>query len=94
MIVERITVRAKPGRLRELVELFKAEADRVDAPARICTFAFGPRDVLVDELTFESEDERQSFWDDWRPQPEATEFLKKAYELGESGGNTELLVIH
>ena len=93
-LVERRTFNVKRGRLHELVELFKAEQARVGGPGRIYTYIFGPRDVLIHEATFESEEEQKRFWEDWASQPEAREFMKKADELYETGGAIELLQLH
>jgi len=93
MIVQRMTFVAKPGRLGEMIELFRAERERTHTSGRISTFLYGSRDVLENELTFDNEQERQSFWDEWSSQPEAAKFLKKLQGLRESGGTNELLLL-
>jgi hypothetical protein len=89
-----MTFRAKPGRLMEMIELLKAERERIGGTSRIYSYLYGPRDVMVNELTFETEQERQKFWDEWRVQPEAAEFLERFDRLRESGGTSELLRLY
>ena len=94
MIVQRMTFKAKPGRLNEMIELFKVERERIGGTGRILSYLYGPRDVMVNVLAFETEQERQKFWDEWRVQPEAVKFLEKFDELRESGGTSELMRQH
>ena len=38
MILQRMTVKAKPGRLNEMIELLKAERERIGGTGRILSY--------------------------------------------------------
>ena len=61
------------------------------AARAVSSVTYGPRDVMVNVLAFETEQELQQFWDEWLVQPEAVKFIEKFDELRESGSTSELL---
>ena len=94
MIVQRETFKVRPGHMSEFIELIKAEDERVGRTDRIYHVEWGARDTVIVEFEFETEEERQKFWDDRNAQPEATEFGKRYNELRVSGGTSELLLLY
>ena len=98
MIVERMTHLAKRGCRKELIELLK-EARKLegneDLKTRIYSTTFGTWAKVTWDLEFETEEDRKKYWagiDVSRPEPQ--EFLKKLYDLTESGHTRELLNLH
>ena len=91
MLVNRRTFKIKRGCSGEAVELVKAEAKRHVAPHafRLYVPRFGPFDVLILEWEFESLEEHERFWAEWRA-PEAATFLEKWFTLTEAGETNEI----
>lgn len=94
MIVERWTWKVKHGCRDEVIELGKAAVEEFGVTPRICTFAFGPWDIVISDLEFESEEDRKKLWADvdWS-QPALAEWSKKEPELVVSATH-ELLEVH
>jgi hypothetical protein len=82
MIVERWTWKVKHMCRGEVVELTKAMVEEIGLTPRICTFTFGPWDVVTSDLEFESEEDRKMCWAgiDWS-QPATAEWNRREREL-------------
>jgi len=97
MIIERFTWKVRHSRQQqeELIKSVKAMVEKAGWTTRTCTFMFGPSDIVILDLEFETEEDRQKFWAsiDWSL-PEMTEFVKKYADLAESGATHELLRVH
>jgi hypothetical protein len=95
MIVERWTWKVKLGCRAEVIELAKTAIAEAGLTPRICSFIFGPYDIVSSDLEFESEEDRQKWWAglDWS-QPGLAEWRKKEPELLVSGTSHELLHVH
>ena len=97
MIVERFTWKAKVGCEAEVVKLVKALVEEAGFTPRVCTYTFGPFHLVTSDLEFETEEERQKFWNDIdSSQPAYAEWRKKRPGLIESyeGNHRELLRVH
>jgi hypothetical protein len=84
MIVQRISVRAKPGRRDEVVEVLKAERANLDDPStmRVLTSNVGaPWNTLVYELTSENLADSEQGWEEWNARPETPEVFEKWLQL-------------
>jgi len=92
MIVNRRTFVVKRGCMQDLVAMVKAEQERLNVANafRLYTPNIAPFDSVAAEWEFESLQEYDKFWADWRAGPETAEFMKKWYELTESGGVNEI----
>ena len=67
MIVERFTWHVKPGHQHEFVELIKAERERIGAVTlRIYVPFFGPHNVVIGEIEFQSKEEQGDFWESYQ----------------------------
>jgi len=97
MIIERFTwkVRHTSQQQEEFIKSVKAMVEKGGWTGRTCTFMFGPSDIVIQDLEFETEEDRQEFWAsiDWSL-PEMAEFVKKYAALAESGATHELLRVH
>ena len=90
MIVQRITVQYKPGKLQEAIALLKAERDRVTAPHAIRMYIpQSGAELGIAEYEFENSEEMEKFWVNWAAQPEAQAFLEKYNALTEGEMVTE-----
>jgi len=94
MIVERWTWKVKQWCRDEVVELTKAMVEEMGLTPRICTFTFGPWDVVMSDLEFESEEDRIEWWAglDWS-QPATAAWHKRERELVVSATRA-LLEVH
>jgi hypothetical protein len=95
MIIERFTWKVGHQQMDEFIKSVKAMVEKAGWTTRICTFMFGPMDIVIHDLEFETEEDRQKYWTsiDWSL-PEITEFKKKYADLAESGATHELLRVH
>ena len=95
MIVHRWTWKTNPGCREEFIALSKAAFEAQGVTPRICSFIFGPYDTVLVEIEFQSEQDRQAFFDhiDWS-KPETSEWGKRHDDLVESGTVNELLRVH
>ena len=95
MIVERLTFKVKVGCRAKFIELTKAVVEEAGMTSRVFSYRFGPHDIVISDLEFESMEDHRKFWDDldWS-QPKAAEWYKKEADLTESGQTNELLNLH
>jgi hypothetical protein len=96
MIVQRITVQYKPGKLNEGIALVKEEIvnSNFSHPARIYTPHFDANDVGIGEYEFESVAEMEQFWTDWEIRPETAVFHQKYRPLIEPDMVSEIFDLH
>ena len=82
MIVQRMVIRSKPGRVDDVVELLEGERARDDAvPMRIFTCNIGPSNVAVAcELTFENMSDYEKSWVDWAALPTTPQYMEKWFQ--------------
>ena len=95
-VVERWTWKVKAGCRDEFVELVKSWVERHGLTPRVCSFLFGAWNTVSSDLEFETEEDRQKFYDDivdWS-QPENVKLLQKLNDLRESDLTHELLQLH
>ena len=83
MIVQRFTVLVKRGCMKQVVEMVKAERATYDSPDRFrfYTSSFGPGDLFVQDLEFETLEEQEKHWTEWFARPTTPEFMKKWDEV-------------
>ena len=95
MIVERWTWKVKVGCRAEVVKAIKAAVEEIGLTPRICSFIFGPFDIVISDLEFESEEDmnknRAVRYD--KGGPALAEWHKKRRELVVSE-NCGLLRVH
>ena len=95
MIVERITWKVNHIHHSEFIKLVKAAVEGLGKTPRICSYMFGPKDVVTSDLEFETMDDRQKYWADLdRNQADFVEWIKKYPDLAEIGMTAELLRVH
>jgi hypothetical protein len=95
MIVERFTWKAKVGCRAEVIELVKALVEEIGLTPRVCSYVFGPYDIVSSDLEFETMEDREKFWADFDGSgPAWAEFHEKLPDLTGSGATHELLQVH
>jgi hypothetical protein len=93
MIVQRRTYVVKGGCMPETVAMIKAIIETHDFEhhiRRVYTPSIAPPGILAVEWEFESLEEYEKAWADWRDSPGSAEFMERWFELTESGGTNEL----
>ena len=94
MVVERFTWKAKVGCNSEVVKFVKAMVEESGLAPRVCTYTFGPSNIVTSDLDFETEEDRRKFWTEIDPSaPAFVEWHQKYTDLVESYGR-ELLQVH
>ena len=95
MIVHRITVHYKLGKLNEAVVLLQEEVKRARFPHAVRFYIpkFGVSDTTIGEFEFETVDELDRFWEAWEADPETKPFVEKYDQLIEPGMVHELLTL-
>jgi hypothetical protein len=94
MLAYRTTWIVKAGQMQKALELLTAEGDRTrdnlpeDSAARVYTPSISPN-VLVFEMTFESEAANDQFWAAYNATPEAAQFWKQWHDVTERSIGTE-----
>jgi len=86
MIVQRMSVRAKPGHRDEVVDLLKAERARMDDPGRMRILAGGigtAWNTVVYELTAKNVTENEQKWQEWAGRPGMAEFWQKWIQVAD-----------
>lgn len=84
MIVERISVQAKPGHRDQVLEALKAVREVMDDPnrMRILTSNIGTSwNTVVYELTSEDLAESEKGWEEWTARPETAEFMQNWIQI-------------
>ena len=92
MFLHRITIRSKPGMDPQIVELIKAERQRVGRPLRIYRSWVGEQDRIAVEIDFGDMAEFQQFWFEYGDSPEGAEFFQELASLQSSATITEIWV--
>lgn len=95
MIVERWSWKVKTGYRGELIEVVKALVAELGLTSRVCSYVYGPFDMVILDNEFESEEdlkESQAVRHD-KPGPAMVEWVKKRRELVVSETH-ELLQVH
>ena len=92
MIVNRLTIPVKVGKMQEVLALFTEDNQRFKPPHayRVYTSNIGTSDTVCIEWEFESLSEYEPWRENWLPTPEAQAFMKKMAELVEHGGIREI----
>jgi hypothetical protein len=99
MLVNRRTIRVKPGRTEELVALVKAEqvvdTERasVISTLRVYTPIFGQFDQVIFEWDYKSLADYEKQWAEWEAQPTTAGFMSKWLELVEPGMTNEMWTV-
>ena len=91
MIVMRVTMNIKPGRMEEAAALLKAEIDRSRPSSvhRVYVPNVAPFDVLAVEGEWESVAESEKWFAEYGASPGWADFQKQFVELRASGGTNE-----
>ena len=91
MIVERAVFCVKRGCMSELVALSKTGEELAMTPHgwRLYSIKYGANDSLAVEWEFESEAERDTYWDEWWASPQRPAFMEKWNELTKRVVGTE-----
>jgi hypothetical protein len=92
MVVSRITVNIKPGRLEEAVAVLRAEVERAQSPGatRIYWGGVAPLDVVAIESEYESEAQYETWSAEHWADPGTAVFMKHWNELRAGGGTNQL----
>ena len=77
MIVQRVTVRYKPGKVQEALALIKEERNRIKYPYTRYYLPHSDENVIIGEFEFESIEEKDKFWSDFTEDPGAQHFIQK-----------------
>ena len=93
MIVDRGVFTVKHPCRDEFIELVKAAFEEQDVTYRVCSFIYGPYDVVIVDTEFETEEEQRTHTWDWN-KPAFAEFAKKHDDLIASGPVNQLLRVH
>jgi hypothetical protein len=82
MVVHRMVIRSKPGRMNDVVELLIGERGKDTVkPMRIFTCNIGPSNVAVAcEITFEDMGDYEKSWAEWAALPDTPEYMEKWYK--------------
>ncbi len=92
MIVNRVTIPVKVGKMQEFLALLAADNQRFKPPHayRVYTSNIGASDMVCIEWEFESLSEYEPWRENWLPMPDAQAFMQKSNELVEHGGIREI----
>mgnify|MGYP003574820365 CR=1 FL=1 len=90
MIVQRMNVNAKKGRILELIEFLKEDRKRGGYNYRLYQSNLGTFEQVSIELEFDDLAAHEKFWAEWNALPETPAFFKKWDELTKSGGTNEI----
>ena len=92
MLVERHTWRVEYGQRSEWVEVVKAWVEAAGLTPRVCSYLYGPKDIVTSDLEFETIQDIQKFWDNFDSKsPAHVSLHEKQHDLGVSYVNKELL---
>ena len=96
MIVQRITVHYKLGKVDEAISLLKEEIAHANFPhaVRFYTPKIGTADLSIGEFEFESIAAMDQFWSDWESRPQTSAFHEKYRPLIEPGMVSEVFNLH
>ena len=86
MIVQRMTISIKPGRMDEVLTLLKEDRKRSGFQSRLYQIDIGTFGQIAIELEFEDMAAREKFWTEWGAVPERPAFMEKWLEYTKSGG--------
>jgi hypothetical protein len=84
MIVERISVQAKPGCRDAVLEMLKAEREEMDDPGRMRILSFhtgGSWNTIIYELTSENIEASEEAWRAWQARPDLAEFMQDWHQI-------------
>ena len=90
MIVNRLTVSVKQGRMQELVELLKERRKQEGYNVRLYQSHLGTRDQIAYEIEFEDYAAYDKFFAEWYALPDTPAFLEKWNDMTQAGGTNEL----
>ncbi|MFN2302656.1 MAG: hypothetical protein ACK2TV_02900 [Anaerolineales bacterium] len=90
MIVNRLTVNVKQGRMDELVELLKDARKQGGYHVRFYQSYLGIRDQIAYEFEFEDYAAYDKFFTEWYALPDTPAFLEKWNDMTKAGGTNEL----
>ena len=90
MIVNRLRVTVKQGRMEELVELIKEWRKQGGYNVRLYQSHLGTRDQIAYEFEFEDYAAYDKFWTEWYALPDTPAYLEKSNDMTNAGGTNEL----
>ena len=90
MIIQRMTIRVKPGCMKEWIEVLKTSTSKAPNPefSRLYVSHADP-ELLVHDLEFESLADKDKFWEEWTGRPEDEAIRKASLELVDEWVSTE-----
>ena len=93
MLVNRITLPVKPGRVGKMVEMIKEAETMVETPhgSLIYTPYVGQQNVVIHDIKFENLTEVEEYWTVFWSHPDASAFRDRFNELLESNCRDEIL---
>lgn len=96
MIVQRITVHCKPGKVNEAIALVKEEIANSNFPhaVRMYTPQVDANNTTINEYEFENIAELEQFWANWETRPETAVFHEKYRPLIEPDMVNEIFDLH
>ena len=90
MIVNRLRVTVKQGRMQELVELLKEIRKQAGLNVRLYQSHLGTRDQIAYEFEFEDYAAYDKFWTEWYALPDTPAFLEQWNDMTIARGTNEL----
>ena len=91
MIVNRLTITVKQGRMQEFVELLKERRKQGEYNnVRLYQSHLGTRDQIAYEIEFEDYAAYDKFFTEWYALPDTPAFLEKWNVMTKAGGTNEL----
>ena len=90
MIVQRMNINVKNGRMPELLEFLKEDRKRGGYNYRLYQSNLGTFDQISIEFEFDDLAAHEKFWANWNALSGTPDFFKKWNNLTKSGGTNEL----
>ena len=90
MIVQRMNVNVKQGRMQELLDFLKKDRKKGGYNYRLYQSNLGTFDQISIEMEFENLAAHEKFWNDWNALSETPAFFEKWNELTKPGGTNEI----
>ena len=90
MIVNRLTVTVKQGRMEEFAELLKERRKQGGYNVRLYQSHLGTRDQIAYEFEFEDYAAYDKFFTEWYALPDTPAILEKSNDMTNAGGTNEL----
>lgn len=87
MIVQRMTIKVKPGHMEDVLALLKEDRKQMGRNHRLYEIDLGTFNQVAIELEFEDMAAREKLWTEWGARPETAAFMEKWLEWTKGGTN-------